>query len=139
MSMPKGWDPGRDPMMQTMGFVRLIEADPAAGRVVVEFEAKPNQCHSGDVVQGGFVTGWIDNAMATAAMLNAGFEKVAMSLEIKVSFFRAANPGPVIAEGWVLRAGGRTTFAEGLLRTADGDVIAKASSTLAMMGPRRSG
>ena len=104
MSGDKKWDPSQDSMMQTMGYVRMIELDQATGRAVVEFEAKVNQCHSGNVVQGGFVTGWIDNAMATAAMAQANFEKVAMSLELKISFFRAANPGPVIAEGWVERA-----------------------------------
>ena len=68
MSEDKKWDPSQDSMMQTMGYVRMIELDQAVGRAVVEFEAKVNQCHSGNVVQGGFVTGWIDNAMATAAM-----------------------------------------------------------------------
>lgn len=137
MSMPKGWDPSKDPMMQTMGFKRLHEVDREKGRVVVEFQARSNQCHSGNVVQGGFVTGWIDNAMATAAMAGTGFEKVAMSLDIKVSFYRAANPGPVIAEGWIERAGGRTVFAEGLLRTVEGDVIAKGMSTIAMMAIKK--
>ena len=137
MSDDKKWDLSNDPMMQTMGYVRTIEIDPAAGRAVVEFEARLNQCHSGNVVQGGSVTGWIDNAMATAAMAKANFEKVAMSLDIKISFFRAANPGPVIAEGWVEKAGGRTTFAEGLLRTTDGEIIAKGTSTIAMMPIKR--
>jgi uncharacterized protein (TIGR00369 family) len=137
MSEDKSWDPSQDSMMQTMGYVRMIELDQAVGRAVVEFEAKVNQCHSGNVVQGGFVTGWIDNAMATAAMAQANFEKVAMSLEVKISFFRAANPGPVIAEGWVERAGGRITFAEGLLRTPDGEIIAKGTSTLSMKPIKR--
>ncbi len=137
MSGDKKWDPSQDSMMQTMGYVRMIELDQAAGRAVVEFEAKVNQCHSGNVVQGGFVTGWIDNAMATAAMAQANFEKVAMSLELKISFFRTANPGPVIAEGWVERAGGRITFAEGLLRTPDGEIIAKGTSTLSMKPIKR--
>jgi acyl-CoA thioesterase len=60
-----------------------------------------------------------------------------MSLEVKISFFRAANPGPVIAEGWVERAGGRITFAEGLLRTPDGEIIAKGTSTLSMKPIKR--
>lgn len=134
MSLPAGWDPSKDPMLQTMGFVRMVEVDKEASRVVVEFEAKQAQCHSGNIVQGGFVTGWIDNAMATAAMLAKDFEKVAMSLDIKVAFYRGAHPGPVIAEGWVEREGGRTIFAEGLLRTVEGDVIAKGMSTIAMIG-----
>lgn len=132
MGMPPGWDPSKDPMMQTMGFRRVVEVDAKNARYVVEFEARPEQCHSGGVVQGGFVSGWIDNAMATAAMLSSGFEKVAMSLDLKIAFYRAANPGPVIAEGWVERAGKRTVFAEGLLRTVDGEVIAKGMSTIAM-------
>jgi uncharacterized protein (TIGR00369 family) len=137
MSMPKGWDPSKDPLMQTLGFVRLLELDVEAGRVGLEFEAKPNQCHSGNVVQGGFVTGWIDNAMATAAMAKTGFDRVAMSLDVRISFYRAANPGPVVAEGWVEHAGGRTVFAEGLLRTTEGAVIAKGMSTLALITPKR--
>jgi acyl-CoA thioesterase len=137
MSESSGWDPGSDPMMQTMGFVRVVSNDPGEGRACVEFEAKLSQCHSGDVVQGGFVTGWIDNAMATAAMLKTNFERSVMTLEVKVSFFRAANPGIVVAEGWIERIGKRTAFAEGELRTTDGDVIAKATSTIALLTPRK--
>ena len=136
-SIPGGWDPSKDPMMQTMGFVRIASMDLEAGRICIEFEAKQNQCHSGNIVQGGFVTGWIDNAMATAAMAAHGFERVSISLDIKVSFYRAANPGIVIAEGWVDHMGGKTVFAEGLLRTPEGDVIAKGMSTIAMMSPKR--
>jgi len=130
------WNPGAEPLMQTMGFVRTVSVDPEAGRVVVEFEAKINQCHSGNVVQGGFVTGWIDNAMATATLFKTDFEKRVMSLEVKVSFYRAANPGLVIAEGWIERIGKKTAFAEGTLRNPEGELIAKASSTIAVM-PRR--
>ncbi len=131
------WNPGADPLMQTMGFVRMLKLDPEEGRACVEFEAKQNQCHSGNVVQGGFVTGWIDNAMATASMLKTNFERSVMSLEIKVSFYRAANPGLVVAEGWVERMGRRTVFAAGLLRTPDGEIIAKATSTIMIGSPRK--
>ena len=130
-----GWNPGADPLMQTMGFVRLISTDPIAGRACIEFEAKQNQCHSGNIVQGGFVTGWVDNAMATAAMLRTNFERAVMSLEVKISFYRAANPGIVVAEGWIERIGKRTAFAEGQLRNVDGEIIAKGTSTIALLGP----
>ena len=137
MPEPEGWNPGNDPLMKTLGFVRLVDFDREAGRLCIEFEAKPEQCHSGNVVQGGFVTGWIDNAMALAAMGRTNFERVAMSLDIKVAFYRAANPGIVVAEGWVEKMGGRTAFAEGLLRTQEGEVIAKAMSTLSMVSMKR--
>ncbi len=136
MAIPGSWDPSKDPMMQTMGFVRMVDVDTDAGRVIVEFEAKKNQCHSGNIVQGGFVTGWIDNAMATAAMANVNFTKVSISLDVHVSFYRAAHPGIVVAEGWVEHAGGRTVFAEGQLRTIEGQIIAKGTSTLALISPK---
>jgi acyl-CoA thioesterase len=132
-----GWNPESSLLMQTMGFVRLVSTDPEVGRACVEFEAKQHQCHSGNVVQGGFVTGWIDNAMATAAMLKTNFERDVMSLEVKISFYRAANPGIVVAEGWIERIGKRTAFAEGQLRTQDGEIIAKGTSTIALLAPRR--
>ena len=130
------WDPSSDPLMQTMGFVRTISIDTEIGLACIEFEAKQNQCHSGNVVQGGFVTGWIDNAMATAVLAKTNFERTVMSLDLKISFYRSANPGLVVAEAWIERIGKRTAFTEGLLRTPDGKIIAKGSATIALMTSR---
>ena len=85
-------------LYETMGLVRVISVDPA-GRAALEYEARTNQCHSGGVVQGGFVTGWIDAAMAHAVIGKLGDQVVPMTLELKVSFLGPARPGLVIAEG----------------------------------------
>lgn len=90
-------------------------------------------CHSGGVVQGGFVTGWIDAAMARAAMCVTNFEQTPMSLEIKVSFFAPATPGKLVAEAWIERRGRSTMFVEGNLRNAAGDIVAKGTSTIRML------
>lgn len=116
-------------LYETMGLVRIIEIDPA-GRASLEYEAKREQCHSGGVVQGGFISGWIDSAMAHAAMAKNGEGIVPMTLELKVSYFAPTRPGPVIAEAWVERHGKRTSFYEGHLLDKDGTVLAKASSTI---------
>ena len=116
---------------QTLGQVRVVEM--ANGRAVVEYEAGMHMCHSGGVVQGGFICGWIDAAMAHAAMSQAGMEVTPMSLELKVSFFAPARPGRVIAEGWIERAGRSTAFLEGRLLNAAGEVLARASSTARLM------
>ena len=114
---------------KTLGFVRRVSMDPE-GRAAIEYEAGMHMCHSGGVVQGGFVTGWIDAAMAHAALARAGPDVTPMSLELKVSFFAPARPGKVIAEAWVERRGKRTCFFEGRLLDGEGKVLAKASSTL---------
>lgn len=118
-----------NPLYETMGLTRVISLDPA-GRAQIEYMASMAQCHSGGVVQGGFVTGWIDAAMAHAVIAKVGHGMVPMTLELKVSFFAPARPGPVIAEAWIVKAGRKTVFAEGTLSDAAGTVLAKASSTL---------
>ena len=110
---------------------RIVRFDP--GHAVIEYEVLPAICHSGGVAQGGFVAGWIDAAMAHAVMAKYGFERVPISLELKVSYFAPANPGRVLAEGWIEKAGGRTVFAEGRLTTLDGKILAKASSTISLI------
>ena len=90
-------------------------------------------CHSGGVAQGGFVTGWIDAAMAHATMAATNFEFVPMSLEIKVSFFKPAAPGLVTAEAWIEQKGRSTVFLEGKLTDENGNTLAKATSTVRLI------
>ena len=120
---------------QSLGQVRVVEM--ANGRAVIEYLARPEMCHSGGVVQGGFVCGWIDAAMAHAVMSETCFDVTPMSLELKVSFFAPAGPGTVFAEGWIERRGKSTSFVEGVLKNAAGDVLAKGTSTLRLIDRRK--
>lgn len=131
-AIPKPADLGQAGTLQgSLAQRRIVRFDP--GHAVLEYEVLPAMCHSGGVAQGGFVSGWIDAAMAHAVMAKFGFDRVPISLELKVSFFAPANPGRVLAEGWIEKAGGRTLFAEGRLTTLDGRVLAKASSTISLI------
>ena len=117
-------------LLKRMGNGRRLEWDEEGGRSAAEFTADPDQCHSGGIVQGGFVTGWLDNAMATAAIAWAKGEQGMTTLEVKVAFYRPARAGvPYRAEGWVERAGRKVMFLEGRLTDPDGTLIAKATST----------
>lgn len=122
-------DTAGDPLYETMSLVRIAEMNPE-GRARLEYRARADMCHSGGVVQGGFVTGWIDAAMAHAAIARNGADVTPMTLELKVSFFAPVRPGLVIAEGWAVRNGRKTAFYEGHLLDADGNVLAKASTTM---------
>lgn len=121
-----------DDLSRALGLVRRVEVDPA-GRATLEYEAGRHMCHSGGVVQGGFVSGWLDSAMAHAVMARTGFEMTPMSLELKVSFFAPARPGRVFAEAWVEKAGRSTCFTEARLLDPKGVVLAKASSTIRLI------
>jgi uncharacterized protein (TIGR00369 family) len=117
-------------LYEVMGLTRIVSMDGEAGRSCLEYLAKAEQCHSGGVVQGGFVSGWIDAAMAHALIAKLGEGIVPMTLELKVSFLAPARPGPVFAEGWIIKAGRTNAFVEGSLKDGAGNLIATASSTL---------
>ena len=121
-----------DDLNASLGFVRVIELS-QEGRARLEYLARMNMCHSGGVVQGGFITGWLDATMAHAILAMTGFDVTPMSLELKVSFFAPTRPGPVFAEAWIEQKGRSTCFAEGRLVDARGVVLAKASSTLRLI------
>lgn len=117
-------------LQTTLGQVRVVTEEP--GRSAIEYEVRPDMCHSGGVAQGGFVCGWIDSAMAHAS-ISLLPDMTPMSLELKVSYFAPARPGRVIAEGWIERRGRTTCFAEGRLTDLAGTVLAKASSTIRLI------
>jgi uncharacterized protein (TIGR00369 family) len=117
-------------LQATLGQVRVVTEEP--GRSAIEYEVRPEMCHSGGVAQGGFVCGWIDSAMAHAS-ISLLPDMTPMSLELKVSYFAPARPGRVVAEGWIERRGRTTCFAEGRLTDLAGTVLAKASSTIRLI------
>lgn len=117
-------------MGSTLGFVEVLEIDAEAGRARIAYEARMDHCHSGGVVQGGFVSGWIDGAMAHACIARNGRGTVPMTLELKISYFGPTRPGRVIAEAWVEKHGKRLSFYEGRILNEAGDVLAKGTSTI---------
>lgn len=128
--------PDGSDVLATLGGGALLESDGEVGRAVLEFTCAPGMCHSGGVAQGGFVTGWIDAAMAHACIARYTTDFWIATLEVKVSFFRPATPGRVVAEGWIERAGKQTVFTEGQLLDNDGAVLAKATSTIRLVPNR---
>lgn len=114
-----------------------IELDSKRGFCRFRFEIVPSFCHSqGRVCQGGFLTGMVDTAMAHAAMAKGSFANAVPTLELKISFFEAAGPGFVIAEGRVLRWGGSVGFLDGDIKDDRGRLVAHATSTIKIVRPR---
>jgi acyl-CoA thioesterase len=123
-------------VLTTLGDGKVLALDTESGRSTLEFTCKPEMCHSGGVAQGGFVTGWIDAAMAHACIARYTTTFWIATLELKVSFFKPTPPGRVIAEGWIERGGKQTVFTEGRLLDENGEVLAKATSTIRLVPNR---
>jgi len=119
-----------DGLLESMGFVQVLSTDRKLGVVRAEFEAMKRFCHTdGTIVQGGFISGWLDFTMAQAVIVRAAEPVGVASLELKVSFLQRVAPGRVIAEGRVLRMGRRVAFLEASLFDTAGGLLATATST----------
>ena len=117
------------PLFQGMGFSKILEFSRENQSIKIEYIAEPRHCHSGNIVQGGYVTGWIDSAMAHSVMIPTDFEFSPLTLELKITFLKSANPGIVIAAAKVIKLGKSIAFVEGTLTNESGDLIAKGTST----------
>ena len=113
----------------SLGFVKIISFDKETSQIRIEYEARQAFCHSGGVVQGGFVTGWIDAAMAHSIIFATDHESSPLSLEIKITFLKSVSPGRVFAEAWVEKRGRSICFLEGQLLNEAGEILAKGTST----------
>ena len=116
------------PALGTLGG-RIASFDEETGVVEMHFEADQSLCHSGDIIQGGFIAGMLDAAMAHAVFGALKAIVVVATLEIKVSYLDIARAGPLVARGWVSRMGKTISFLEAELYDADGTLLSKASST----------
>lgn len=123
------------PLLHAIGFDRLLHSD-SAGIARVRFAPRPAFAHTnGTIVQGGFITAWLDNAMAFAVAAREPGTGLA-TLELKVSFLDRVGVAPVEGEARVLRWGGSVVFLEADLLAADGRTLARASSTGKLLRPR---
>ena len=116
------------PAMRTLGG-EVLEFDREEISAMVRFTAGKSLCNPDDGIQGGFICGMLDAAMANAVFCLAGEVVIVATLEIKVSYLEIARQGELYARGTVIRSGKTVTFLEAELRDAEGKLLAKASST----------
>jgi uncharacterized protein (TIGR00369 family) len=117
------------PLLHAIGFAGVVRIDAEAGIVRMRYTARSEFAHSnGAVVQGGFVTAWLDSAMAMAVSARDP-ESVVATLELKVSFLERVDVSTFEVEARAVRWGGSIVFLEADLFSKDGRLLARASST----------
>lgn len=104
-------------------------------QAILLFHPREDLCQSAGVIQGGFVTAMLDAAMAHAVLAASQLKLGPPTLELKVSFLRAALPGPHKAIGRVVRLGKSIGFLEGELFNDKDQLIAKSSATAMLVPP----
>ncbi|MES2718654.1 MAG: PaaI family thioesterase [Pseudomonadota bacterium] len=117
-------------LSESMGDFHVIGWDPARKALKAGFTVRRAYCHTnGSIAQGGFITAWLDAAMAHAVLHDTNHTQTVFSLEIKVSFYEKVGPGEGWVEGRVIRRGKRVAFLEAALYSPAGKLAAEATST----------
>lgn len=116
------------PALKTLGG-SVVSYDDQSQTMVMHYHASEALCHSGDIVQGGFITGMLDATMSHAVFAVVREPIILPTLEIKVSFLEIARAGDFVASGTVVRLGKSVVFLEGQLKDPQGKLLATASST----------
>ncbi|MBO9651596.1 MAG: PaaI family thioesterase [Variovorax sp.] len=117
-------------LSESMGNFHVTGWDAERKLLSAAFTVRREYCHTnGTIAQGGFITAWLDAAMAHAVMHESGHKQTVFSLEIKVSFYEKVGPGEGRTEARVIRRGKRVAFLEASLYNAQGKLAAEATST----------
>jgi len=118
----------RGPASELLGW-KLLDVDPDAGRIYVEYDAKPEFLNPMGIVHGGFVAAMLDDVMGPALACTHEPGKANPTLEIKVSYHRPARPGRLIAVGQLVHKGATVGSVEGRLYNEQEELLASATGT----------
>jgi uncharacterized protein (TIGR00369 family) len=122
--------PANPELFETLGGFHVTGWDAATKTLTATFTVRRTFCHTnGTIAQGGFVTAWLDAAMAHAVLYDTDHAQTVASLDITVSFLLPVGPGPGTATARIVRRGNRIAFLAADLHDAEGRHAAAATST----------
>ena len=115
-------------MAHTLGF-RLTEV--GDGRAVISGETCADYCNPNGSIHGSWAAALLDSCMGSSVHSTlpdgTGFTVV----EFKIDFVRpiTVDTGKVTAEGRVVNVGNRIGIADGIMRDANGRILARGTTT----------
>jgi uncharacterized protein (TIGR00369 family) len=118
----------REQFLEDMGCV-IRDVDVAQRSCTMEFNINQSYCHSGDIIQGGFVTAMLDATATHAVFLANHKTKVVATLELKVTFYEVSRMGKLTAIGKVDKMTRSIAFVSADLFDTNGVLTASLSST----------
>ena len=114
---------------------RFVAFDEATGVLSCAFEATHAFLNPVGLVQGGILAAMLDEAIGPVAAAVSHGAVLAQTLEMKISYMRAARVGFILGEGRILHRGRDILFLEGRLFDSDRRLIALATATARAITP----
>ncbi len=110
--------------------MEVLSWDREAMKLRLAFEPPRDVINFGGVVQGGFLIAMMDDAMGFNCFISLGMANRQASIDIHTHFLRAVQYGRVEVEARVVRAGRSVAFLEAELFGPDGELAARATSSM---------
>jgi uncharacterized protein (TIGR00369 family) len=112
---------------QTLG-MKITRVSEAEGVVEAEFDGKPEFTNPAGNVQGGILAAMLDDSMGPALACQLGAGEFAPTLNLNISFLKAAKPGKLRGVGRVVRRGKDVCYLAGELYQGE-ELVASATAT----------
>jgi uncharacterized protein (TIGR00369 family) len=120
---------------QSLYDMKCIELNTDAGTIRFEFNIDKKFCNPTGDVQGGLLSGMIDDTMALAFIFKSNFTQRPPTVEIKTNFLYPTKPGKAYGFGRIVKAGKNLVFLEGHLMQGDKIVVTATSTGVIMNMP----
>ena len=108
--------------------MKCIALNTEEGTAEFLFDINKKFCNPTGDVQGGLLSGMIDDTMALAFIMKTYFTKRPPTIEMKTNFLYPTRPGKANGYGKIVKAGKNLVFLEGKL-VQNGKTVVTASST----------
>lgn len=109
--------------------VEFESFDKEREEIVLRFNVPEDFITPRGSVQGGLVAGFLDEVMGWAHVWATDRKEAPLNLEINMTLLKPVMAGPLIGKGRVIKRGRRVIYLEGELRSVDGAMLARATST----------
>ena len=120
------------PMARLIGFDMRV-AEP--GRIVMELDPDESLENIIGLLHGATAAALLDTAMGCAIATMQPVGHTSVTLDLKLTYLRplSVRSGTVSAEGKVIKLGRQTSYAEGFVRDAAGNLAVHATATFTMI------
>ena len=121
------------PMAKLIGF-RMATVEP--GRIVMELDAEESLENTIGLLHGATAAALLDTAMGCAISTMLPLGQASVTLDLKLTYLRplSVKSGTIQAEGKLIKLGRQTSYTEGFVRDAAGNLAVHATSTFSMIG-----
>lgn len=124
------------PVAKLLGW-RLVDARPQDGWIRMAFDGKQDFCNPAGFIQGGMLSSMLDDTMGPAVFVMTEGRLYTTTITMTVNFLAPAKPGPITGEATVTQLGKTIAFVEGRLTSAEGTLLATASSSIRLVEAAR--